>query len=93
MYARHPIPVGAQRLRQPLQPPRDGGDISGQIVQPRDPRGGHEPLGQQAIQLRSDVGDGIRLRGRGLVGQRHLYLVRAGQHFLYPIHSGLRGGT
>ena len=45
---------------------------------------GDEAGGQQSGQLRSDVGDGLGLGRRWIVGQRHLRGVQCSEHSLHP---------
>ena len=92
MHAVHPLPVGGQAVRQPLQPSADGRQVTGEIGQVSRTGEGDEPLGKQHCQLGADVGDGLGLRGGRLGRKRNLNLVKRGEDLAGPAGDVAGGG-
>ncbi len=82
MDADHPPAVGVDVAGQQLEPPRDGGQVPGEVAQPGDAGAGDEALRQQAAELLADVLDRVELGARRCGGQRETDVVRGGQHLL-----------
>ena len=75
VHPKHPIAVGGDAPRQPVQAPHDRGEVAGEVGEVGGAGGGDEAGGQQSGQLGADVGDRLGLRGRRLVGQREPHLA------------------
>ena len=75
VHAGHPVAVGVDALRQPLEAPADSGEIPSEVTEMRSAGRGHEGARQQPVKLCANVGDSFGLRRGWRSGQCHLHLM------------------